>query len=301
MLRLPRPARRVVSPRRPLAALLLAACALALPAAPARAGITGLDAFGNIEYNQTSAAAPTTPFGSFFASRINYSASTDITSASGFTGGGVNPLTYAFQPGTAFTFIASTPFITLAQLNTYNTPGTQLSVTTNGGLGAQNAIVTFGLTLYPSAIPALTSSSYNLLQGLNASNAATLNFNNFTAAAGSTSAFTFVTITNVSTGAVAFSQSFLSPSTASAFLAANTLAANTSYNLEIDFSNRAASTIANGSSGFVGQTFTAGYDQRTEIAFTTAAQAVVPEPSSLALTGLGAASAALALRARRRK
>jgi hypothetical protein len=298
MLRLLGPARRVAPLRRLLTALLLAACALALPAAPARAGITGLDGFGNILYNQTSAAPPTTP-SFFFGSRIDYSNATDITSASG--NAGPNAQTYAFQPGTNFIFIAQTPFITQAQLNTYNGPGTPLTVNTSGGLGNQTATVVFGPTLYSSAIPALTSSSYNLLQGLNASTAATLNFNSFTVPSGATSAFTFVTITNVSTGAVAFSQSFLSNTTTSVSLAANTLAANTSYNLEIDFSNRAASTITNGSSGFVGQTFTAGYDVRTEIAFTTASPITVPEPASLALIGIGLASAALTVRGRRSK
>jgi PEP-CTERM motif len=142
-------------------------------------------------------------------------------------------------------------------------------------------------------VPFLTGNSYNSLQGLNASLADTITFNGFSPVAGANESGIFITITKISDNSVALSTDELTNSTTSLNIPANTLAAGTTYNLEVDYSSRLDSTSIGG------VPFTAGYDVRTEISFTTAAPAAVPEPASLALMAIGVASAVLVARRRR--
>ena len=271
-----------------LPALLIAI--LAVSAAPsAQAGITNFDAFGNQLYNQTSSAQPVTPFGAFFASRIMYNTAGDVTAANGMSASQF--FTYANQPGNFA--LAQTTLITPAQLATYLTPGSAFSANvTAGNLAGQSVSRTLA-ALSPSAVPFLTGTSYAQLQGLNASQADTITFNGFTPVNGANESDVFLTISRVSDGAVAYTAGFLLSTTTSVFVSAGTLAANTAYNLELDYSSR----INTSNAGFNGATFTQGFDQRTEVAFTTAP---VPEPSSLALTAIGAVALGLALRRRQR-
>ncbi len=264
---------------------------VALSGVPARADLTGFDSYGNLQYSQTT--NNTQPMGTplaFYASRLFYDTAGDITSGTGTSGG--NALIYTPQAGNFA--LAQTDYITPDQLNSYLTPNSNLAFNITGGnlAGLSGSSPAYGPTLFPSAVPYLTGDSYNQLQGLNVAQDATITFNGYTPVAGANESDIFITITNATTGAVAFSAIFTDPSTMSAFLAANTLDAGTTYNLEVDYSSRLNST---GTFDGNDTPFTAGYDVRTEISFTTA----VPEPSSLILTSLGVVSGVLVARRRR--
>jgi hypothetical protein len=281
-----------------LAPLLLTALALALPVPEARADLTNFDSFGNMEYTQTANnTVPTGPPLDFFASRLFYSTAGDITAANG-TSGTQPSFSYTNQAGQGYALF-QTGFISAAQLAAYQQPSENLTFSITGGnlVGLSGISPNYGSPLYTSAVPYLTGNSYHSLQGLNASQSDSITFNGFSAVAGSNESDIFITITNTSNNSVAYSTE-LTNTTTSLTLLANTLAASTTYNLEVDYSSR-----LNGTGSFNGTNtpFTAGYDVRTEIGFTTAAPSVVPEPASLALTAIGVASALLVARRRRAK
>ncbi|WP_165232124.1 hypothetical protein [Aquisphaera insulae] len=256
-----------------------------MPAPSASAGITGADVFGNAVYAQTSASGAPDLKGYFFSSRIFYSDPADVSSANGTSSG--LPFDYGIQPGNIAGY--ATPFITQPELAGYLSPGGMFSAEITGGnlAGTTLAAGPYGPDLY-SAVPILAASSYDALQGLDASKGTSLMFNGFTADPNASSAAAFVTIFRASDNAVVYSQDFLPPGTTSVSVAGGILDADTAYVLEIDYSNRLAMDLTvNGDT--LADSFTTGYDVRTEVAFTTAA---IPEPSGLILGGLAAAGLA---------
>jgi hypothetical protein len=81
-------------------------------------------------------------------------------------------------------------------------------------------------------------------------------------------------ISHAATNQVVFQSSFQSPSSTATLIAAHTLAPNTQYNFELDFSDRLV----------VGST-TQGFDMRTDGSFTTGPR---PVPGPIAGAGLPA-------------
>ena len=283
------PSGRLFLPTTALALIL----ALALPTPRADAGITGFNIFGNLESTQTSDAAPTGTPQAFFNSQITSNNATDLTSATGSSG---TSSTYSLALQPDHSALYQTGFITPTQLNTYLTPlGSKANFNITGGtLAGQSASLFIPSPLFAPFAPYLTLGSYDQIQNFNIAAIDTIHFSNFLTVAGATESDIFITITRTSDDSVAYSTE-LSHTATSFNLPANALAAGTSYNLEIDFSSRLVATNA----GFGGATFTAGYDQRTEIAFATTASTAVPEPGSLGLTAIGAASGLLLARGRR--
>ena len=266
-----------------LPSFAVAVVAISIPAST-HAAVTKFDAFGYMQYTQS--ANNTAPAGSpadYFIARLFYAAG-DVTAANA-TSGNQPAFNYTPEPGNFALF--QTVFIPPSTLAGYQAPGTSITAqVTAGNFAGTTGSHTFGPTLYSAQVPYLTGNSYNQLQGLNAAQSETLTFNGFSAVAGSNESDEFLTLSKTD-GTVVFSAGFLSNTTTSKVIPANTLAAGTTYTLDIDYSSRVNSTItAFGGSSF----FTASYDTRTQIGFTTA----VPEPASLAFV-----SAALALLLRR--
>jgi hypothetical protein len=147
---------------------------------------------------------------------------------------------------------------------------------------------------FASTIPALTAPTWSALNGLDPSTALTVGFNTFTPGAGTTpgNGFVFFSISNPA-GTV-FTDGFLDPSSGSLLLPANTLLPNTTYNFELDFSDR-----QNDSDPVSGVFTVIGSDLRDDGTFTTGSIGpATPEPDTWLL--LGAAFAALAALRRHR-
>ena len=147
-----------------------------------------------------------------------------------------------------------------------------LTATNTGASTSQSANILYTTDAYTANIPALTAATFAALQGMNPSLPFTFNFNSFTPNPGASFGSTFLTI---------FGTSFdtnLPNSATSAVLAANTLAPNTTYTFELDFSDRVTGTSN-------GVPTTLGFDVRTDGTFTTGA--AVPEPGSLTLAAFG--------------
>ncbi len=271
---------------------LLAMATLLLAGRTAQASVTFYDIFKNDSYSQTSNAQPSLANGFFATATLSYSTAGDVVNASVVNGGTTSPLILTSSPGNNFNYAAT--FASQAAMDAAFPLGNPYTFQISGGtLGTQSASLNTPATALNSVIPFLTGSSYTQLQGLNPATPDTIGINGFAPVTGTTESFAFFTITRQSDNAIVFQQGFLSPSTTSVFVAANTLAPGTAYNIDLDYSSR----ITTPNAGFGTGTSLIGFEQRTEIGFTTGSAA--PEPSSVALSGLGLASAVLVFRRRR--
>jgi hypothetical protein len=167
--------------------------------------------------------------------------------------------------------------------------GTYLFTATGGTVGFEQASLDYSVDAFTSDIPALTTATFNALQGMNPGQPFTFDFNSFTPSTNATFGATYLTVFGST-----FSVGGLSPTATSATMAAGTLLPDTTYEYELDFSDRITGTDPiNGVPTLI------GFDVRTDGTFTTGA--VVPEPAMMiplgvALLGL----AALRLRCFRR-
>jgi hypothetical protein len=263
-----------------LPSLAAVAVATILSSVPLRADLTGFDIDRNIMYSQTSGSAPTTPGGYFFDSRGQMN-------AGDFDGGTLtlppastlgSPQTYTLANPTLLNF--QTGFLDLATLNAEFPFGTYTINATNSGTSAsESASINYTQDAFTADIPALTPTTFNGLNGLNTANPFTVNFNSFTPNAATSVGFTFFSITDVGTGTTIVTDSFLSPTTASALLAANTLAPGTKYSYELDFSDRIV-----GTDPLNGVPTNQLFDVRTDGTFTTGS--AIPEPSEISFACL---------------
>jgi hypothetical protein len=242
------------------------------------AAIQTVDIFKNISYTQSTGAAPASPTGFFADVELTSQNASDFTNVSVTYPGPGSPLTV---PQVSPTFFSYGPgFATQAAMNAAVPFGAYKYTATNTGVN-QTATLNYTTDAFTSGIPALSASSFNALHGLNPTTALTIGFNSFTPNASASQGITFFTIFS-STGTV-FSGGFLGPSATSILLPANTLAPNTTYSFELDFSDR-----INGSDPSTSVFTLVGSDVRTDGTFTTGpAVAVTPEPSTLLLVGSG--------------
>jgi PEP-CTERM motif len=146
---------------------------------------------------------------------------------------------------------------------------------------------------YALSAPFLTGTDFTSLQGMDASKSFTFHFSPDVTGSNATASFIFFTIFDFTKNASVFNAGFLNPSTTSVTLAANTLTGGDLFGYELDFSNR--DLVPSPGAVFQAQL---GFDLRTDGTF-RAAPAAVPEPSTLALLGVGSLVARIS--ARRRK
>lgn len=241
------------------------------------AGINLVDIFKNISYTQSSGAAPTSATGFFANVELTSANPNDFNNVSVTYPGPGSPLSL---PQISPTFFGSGPgFATQAAMNAAIPFGAYHYTATNTGVSVA-ATLNYTTDAFTSAVPALSSATFSALQGLNPNMALTVGFNSFTPNAAASQGLTFFTIFN-SSGTV-FSDGFLAPGTTSLVLPGGTLAANTTYSFELDFSDRINGTDPNGIPTLVGS------DVRTDGTFTTGAAVVAtPEPGALLLVGGG--------------
>jgi hypothetical protein len=250
-------------------------------ASPLRASLVTVDFFKNVEYNQTSGAAPTTPVGYFASLRAFAQNAGDFTSASVTYPGPASPQALT-QSGTQFTF--QTPFLGSQAVLDAAYPFGTYSFSAIGAVN-QSASINYLADAYTADIPALTAATFAALQGMNPANSFTFNFNPFTPNPSATVGITFLTIFGTPFGGSHPN------STTSVVMPANTLLPNTTYTYELDFSDRI--------DGRDGIPTTTGFDVRTDGTFTTGdAVSTTPEPGSLTLVALGAAVLAFGVRRR---
>jgi hypothetical protein len=250
------------------------ACSTIQPAHAA--GISLLDVFKNVVYRQTSGVAPAVP-ASFFANvELTSQNAFDFTNVSVTYPGPSSPITL---PQVSPTFFGTGPsFATQAAMNAAFPTGTYTYNATNSGTSfSQTASLNYTGDAFTSAIPALTASSFNALNGLNTGSSLTIGFNSFTPNPAASLGLGFFFISNAS--GTAFTDDSLAPSSTSLLLPANTLAPNTTYTFELDFSDRQNGTDATGVSTLIGS------DVRTDGTFTTGP--ATPEPASLLLATSG--------------
>jgi hypothetical protein len=262
------------------------------------AGLITVDLGKNLQLTQTDAAGDMANPTDYFAARAFYQDTADFDSATLTWPGPASPVSMNNVPGTyqflngqtaAGYYIAQSPsYATQSALDTAYPMGSYEYDLFNSGNPSLNASSTidYSTDLYPANQPTLTAASFNSLQGLDTTQAATVSFgaieDNPDLDSTSDSDYVFLDVYTAGFGSDVYSTFSASPDgLTSLLIPANTLAPGTSYSLLLDFDNRISGFDGNGVNQF--QLF----DVKTEVDFTTAAAVVTPEPAGFALAGLG--------------
>ena len=234
--------------------------------------------YDNKSYDQTSNSAPTTPAGYFFSIGLFFTNAGDYTTGSATYPGSGSPQSLPAPAGSTQFNYDSAFYPTMAALHAAY-PFGHYAITASGGTaGTATAYINYRHDYFTSAIPYLTN--FSALNGLNPAANFNVTFNSFTPNSHVSEGFTFLTITDVSTGVAVVNDDFLSPTTISALISAGTLLPDTLYDYELDFSDR-LNGYNNGSGSFTTQ----GFDLRTDGSFITG-ETPLPSTWFLMLSGI---------------
>lgn len=236
----------------------------------------------NTLYVQTSDSAPTAPAYYWFYMGAYFSTPGDFTSGTATYPGPGSPQSLSPNGSPSFPAVdyTSGTYASLADMHAAYPFGTY-AITASGPAGTQTADVPYTADHFTSAVPSI--SNFGNLAGLDPSLPFTFQFAAFTPDPAATESYTFLTIYDAATSAVAYSWAFQPPSTTSLTLPGDTLLPDTGYFFDLIYENRivGADTV-NGT--FTEQLF----DVRTDGDFTTGSGAVaVPAPGGLELFGFG--------------
>jgi PEP-CTERM motif len=256
-------------------AIGLALAGLIAVSGAANAGILNADVGLNPLFEQTG---PTTftDLGGFFSGRAFVNSPSDYTGGTLTYGGPGSPQGLSFVPAdTAWEYQSSVDpsFSDLQSLY----PAGPYTFDLTGGEGPSSVSINYQGDAFSNR-PELAAASFSALQGLNAGDSITLDFNTMDVSPNATDSFVFFSVFD-SSGAAVVSDSFLPSDTTSVSIGGGTLKAGQSYTFDLLFSDRIG--------GMDGDIFTTQvYDTHTSGSFATAAGAV-PEPSTWAMLLIG--------------
>jgi PEP-CTERM motif len=271
-------------------AIGLAVAGLVAGAGAAHAQLTTADVGVNPTFEQTDPTTVTST-GGFFSGRAFFTNTTDFDTGT---------LTYG-GPGSPATLTAgsSPPSLTLSGSNTTfaglqsDFPNGDYTFDLSGGtMGPTEFVIDYAGNAY-SNTPELTAASFSALQGLNAANSITVDFNAIDVSPNATPGANSIvfSITNSSDASV-FTET-LSTSDTSVTIPGGTLAAGQSYSFDLLFDDRIVDTSD------PDVLLTQFYDTHTAGAFSTAG--AVPEPSTWAMMVIGFGGLGFAVARRGRK
>jgi len=265
-----------------------AAFDFSLLASSAKADVLNVDLGFNPTYVQTSPTTVTstggfTSFRAFLSTAGQFNTGT-LSGPAGFT-------TTTLTPDASGTVLAGgSSYASTAALAAANPTGTYTF-----NLGNTSTAATFStsinyMTSAPSNAAQVTAASYNALQGLNAGQGVTVDFNTMVPSPDANDSEIFVNIYD-STGNAVF-QSSLPDSATSVFIPAGTLLSGEDYTFDLLFDDRINGQTADGIPDPI------FFDSHTAIAFSTA---VAPLPASWALLLAGFAGLGLVARRGRKE
>ena len=259
-------------------AILAVATLFAWAATDSQAAITFYSLFVTNGYEQTSNAQPTLPLSYSGDVSIDFNNAGDLTAANVTSPSPLSPMT--LNVGTLNADFGQT-YASAAQRDTDFPPSAEYQFNISGGsLGSQSASLSRpGTDAFAADVPYFTGTTYDDLQGVDATTTITLPFTGYAAPLGVNDPLIFIGITRVSDGALVYGDS--GPNTLTSFtVPAGTLQPNTDYDVNLVYSSR----ISIAEAGFATATSQMAYDLRTDLLFTTG----VPEPSTVALGALAA-------------
>ena len=254
--------------------IVVAVAGLVAAAGVAQAQLVNADVGINPTYEQTGPTTVTST-GGFFSARAFVTTSGDYTGGTLTYGGSGSPATLVYNSGdVGWEFSDSNgDFATLQGL--YPTGGYTFDLT-GGSQGPTSFAINYVGDTYALNPPELAGASYNALQGMNAANPLTLDFNSFVTTGTPNASDIVFSILNSSNAPVYTSPL---PSTATSLtIPGGILSAGQSYTLDLLFSEQVFGE--NDSPAFGTTQF---YDTHTSVSFSTA----VPEPSTWAMMLVG--------------
>ena len=244
----------------------VAVLGISLVVTPALADTIDATLFNNIIYTQTNSTTAT-------LSAAPYFFSLGADNASGFTSA-----TATLPDGSTIGLPSSGPgafnqnsplFTSQAALQAAYPTGTY-TISANGPSGPTSIAIQYAQDLFATTIPLVTN--FNTLAGVDPAKAIPISFSGFSVPAGATQGIIFFTVGSYDAG-------FLPNTDTGTSILANTLAPDTTYTYQLDYSVRLG-----GYDSATGDFSEQGFDLRTLGTFTTGA---VPEPSTWAMILLG--------------